>query len=333
LVRRLAEGSKAERAAARKSLVRLRGESVPAGLVAAMRQAPAPIRVRLIEILAARRARDQLPALVAAAVDDDPQVRTAAMTALGQIGGPDQIPGMVQGVLKAETSRERAAAEKAIMFVCARVADRQQRAAPLLAAVETLTVADRTTMLSTLGRVGGAAARKEIDAAIANTDPKVHDAGVRALCNWPNAGIAPRLIELVKTDPHPPHRIMALRALIRVAPLPDQRSATERLNLLKQAMAMATRDEERNLALRRAAAVRIPETLRFVVPYMRQPAYAQQACQTVVELAHHRELRTPNKTEFDAALDTVMQTSKDPTVVERARRYKNNQTWVRPTKP
>lgn len=188
-------------------------------------------------------------------------------------------------------------------------------------------------MLSTLGRVGGAAARNEIEAAIADPDPKVHDAGVRALCNWPNAGIAPRLIELAKTDQHPPHRIMALRALIRVAPLPDRRSAAERLDLLKQAMAMSTRDAERNLVLRRAAAVRIPETLRFVVPYMQQPAYAQQACQTVVELAHHRELRTPNKAEFDPALDTVMQTSNDPTVVERARRYKKNQTWVRPTKP
>ena len=32
------------------------------------------------------------------------------MTALGQLAGPEQIPGMVQGVLKAEKGRERAAA-------------------------------------------------------------------------------------------------------------------------------------------------------------------------------------------------------------------------------
>jgi len=51
----------------------------------------------------------------------------------------------------------------------------------------------------------------------------------------------------------------------------------------------------------------------------------------VVELAHHRDLREPNKAEFDRALDKVIQTSKDATVVDRANRYKKGQTWARPT--
>jgi hypothetical protein len=50
----------------------------------------------------------------------------------------------------------------------------------------------------------------------------------------------------------------------------------------------------------------------------------------VVELAHHRGLREPNKAEFDQALDKVIQTSQDATVVDRAQRYKKGQTWVRP---
>ncbi len=124
-----------------------------------------------------------------------------------------------------------------------------------------------------------------------------------------------------------------MRALIRIAPLPDGRTDDEKLALLQTAMAMCTRDTERNLVLQRAAAVRIPETLRFVLPYLDQPRYAAQACETVVELAHHRNLREPNKAEFDRALDKVMQTSKDATVVDRANRYKKGQTWVRPKTP
>ena len=42
-----------------------------------------PVRVALIEILAARRARNTFPALLATAVDDDPRVRTAAMNVVG----------------------------------------------------------------------------------------------------------------------------------------------------------------------------------------------------------------------------------------------------------
>ena len=287
----------------------------------------------LLEILATRRAFDTIPDILPAAVDDDSSVRAAAMAALGQLAGPEHIPGMVRGVLAAEAGREREAAEKAVMLVCGRISEGQQQAAPLLAAMDTLNAADRMAVLPALGRVGGPAALKIVKAAIADSDPRLHEAGLRALCNWPDASIAPELMELVQADEHPGDRTAALRALIRVAPLPDGRTDAEKLELLRTALALCTRDTERNLVLQRAAAIRILETLRFLVPYLDQPAYAQQACQSVVELAHHRDLREPNKAEFDRALDKVIQTSGDATLIDRANRYKKGQTWVRPTVP
>ena len=70
--------------------------------------------------------------------------------------------------------------------------------------------------------------------------------------------------------------------------------------------------------LQRASAIRTLETLHFLVPYLDQRPYAQQACESVVELAHHRDLREPNKAEFDRVLDQVLQISQDATVKDRA---------------
>jgi hypothetical protein len=120
--------------------------------------------------------------------------------------------------------------------------------------------------------------------------------------------------------------------LIRVAPLSDARTDDQRLTLLKQAMAMARADRERVLALDRARAIRTTAALRFILPYVSRVATAEQACLSIVELAHHRTLREPNKAEFDKALDLVIQTSKNATVIDRAERYKKDQTWVRPNK-
>ncbi len=75
-----------------------------------------------------------------------------------------------------------------------------------------------------------------------------------------------------------------------------------------------------------AQAVRTIESLRFVVAYLDQPAYAQEACATVVALARHRELREPNKAEFDKALDIVIRIGKNASVVDRAKRYRKGQT-------
>ena len=328
LVQTLAKASKAEQAAARTSLVRLRGENLSKQIAATMTKAPPPLRVGLIGILVTRRALETIPDILSAAIDDDAKVRAAAMTALGKIARPQHVAGMVQGVLAAKPGRERSGAEKCVMFVCARITDPNRRAEPLLAAMEKLGAADRTVMLSALGRIGGPAALKIIEVVIADAD--LHDKGIRALCNWPNASIATRLIELAESDPHKDHRTRTLRALIRVAPLPDKRTNAQRLALLKKAMTMCQRDKERLLVLDRAKAVRIPETLRFVMLHVDQPRFAQQACLTVVELAHHRGLREPNKAEFHRALDKVIAISKDAVVVDRAQRYKKDQTWVRP---
>jgi HEAT repeat protein len=333
LLKLLTGGSTAEQAAARASLVRLPGSSVPGMLAAELKTAKPTLRVTLIGILAARRALETIPQLLAITRDSDPAVRTASMAALGQLAGPEQVPGLLQGVLGAEKGREREAAERAVALVCARIPEAGQQAQPVLAALSKLPKADQTALLPTLGRVGGPAALKTVEAAIAETDSGRHEAGLRALCNWPDASVAARLIELLQTDAHPEHRTAALRAVIRVAPLADGRSDADRLALVQKTMGLCQRASERNLVLQRAAAIRTLDSLHFVLPYLDQPAYAQQACESVVELAHHRELRDAHKAEFERALDQVLRVSQDATVKDRANRYKKGQTWVRPATP
>jgi HEAT repeat protein len=329
LVELLAHSTPEFRTASRSALVRLRGRETLPEMSAAMMKSPTPVRITLIEILMERRAFEAMPDILTAAVDNDAAVRLAAMRALGQIGTPDQLGGMVAGVFKAEPGKEREAAEKAIMFVCQRMENIDNRAAPLLQAMESLAATDQLTLLSTLGRVGGAKALAVIEDRISSKDTKEHEMGIRALCNWPDAGIASRLLELIESEPRPEYRSMVLNALIRVAPLPDDRSSEARLELLQKAMKLCSKDSERNLILKRAPAIRSVEALRYVLGFFDKPALAVQAHEAVVELAHHRNLREPNKDEFSAALDKVLAASKDEIVLDRARRYKNGQTWVR----
>jgi HEAT repeat protein len=330
LVRHLADGSKEEKAVAHRSLVRLQGDQMASAIVGTMNDQPAGVRVALIGILVERRAVDATDDLLRLALDPDSAVRQAAIAALGQLAGPQQIPGMVQALLKAENSRERDAAERAITLVAGRIPDRDQQAAPLLAVMEKLNPTERDKLLPALGRIGGPQALEIVQAAVASNNRERHEAGVRGLCNWPNASVAPQLIELSTHDNHPSDRSLALAALIRVAPLPDGRADPERLALVKEVMAMCRTDQQRNLLLKRAAAVRSIETLRFLLPYLEQPAHADQARESIVELAHHRGLREPNKAEFHRALDRVIATSKDPVIIDRAKRYKADRTWVRP---
>ncbi len=128
----------------------------------------------------------------------------------------------------------------------------------------------------------------------------------------------------------PAERSQAFQGYVKISATRDKRTDRQRLDRMKQAMKVAKTPEEQSLVINRCRTAYDVETLRFVLPYVDQPQFAQLACETIVELAHHREIRDPNKAEFDKALDKVIQISKDPVVIDRANRYKRGETWARP---
>ena len=329
LMKSLSAGE-SQRDAARVSLGQLLGADVSQGIVAELPNCKADVQCVLLELLADRGDRSTLPAMLKAAVGRDATVRTAAMRALAKLAEVEQVAGMVQGVLAAEAGQERDNAERAIVLVCQRISDPSLQAAPIIEAMRPLDAAQSAIVLPTLGRIGGPDALTIVNAWIHDANADKQQVGMRALCNWPYATVVPQLIELFATCEQADTRTMVLGALIRVAPLADERSNVERLELLKQTLAMCQRDEDRNRVIERARAIRTIETLRFLLPFTADPVTAEKACSSIVELAHYRDLREPNKAEFDRALDNVLAISKAPESIDRATRYKNGQTWERP---
>ena len=310
------------------ALTRLRGAGVNAALCAELKTAAPALRVKILQLLVARHAIDTVPQVLEAARDADAKVRIAAMEALGQLAGPELVAKLARLILDAKDAAVREETEKSLMLVCQKNPDVDQRAVLLLAFMAKLNDAEKTALLPALGRIGGKPARGVVEESLVSKDAVRRAAALRALCNWPDGSVSARLVELALAANDPVERKLLVDALIRVAPLPDKRPDAERLAMLKKAMELSASDKQRAAVLKRARAIRSLDTLRFVAPYMDQPEFCQLACETVVELAHHKDLRQPNKAEFDKALDKVLSLSKDATVLLRATRYKKDETWV-----
>lgn len=329
LIRSLAAGEP-ERSAARRALASLRGDEATKRMIEAAKGSEPGVRPVLIDILADRRARSALPDLVALAVDADASARQAAMRALGKLAGPEQIDGLVKGLLAAPPGDERAAAERAVVAVCTQNPGREKAAEAFLARFEASPEADREALLPTLGRVGGPGALAIIDRLVADADAAKRQFGLKALTRWPDATVADRILGLLGGSQDPAERDMLLAALIRIAPLPDNKlNDQQKLELLQKTMGLCQKNEDRARVLERANAIRTIETFRFVVPYLDDPALSEPACRSVVELAHHQKLRDSSKDEFVKALDKVITTTKNSELVERANRYKEGKTWER----
>ena len=118
--------------------------------------------------------------------------------------------------------------------------------------------------------------------------------------------------------------------MIRIAPLPTNNlNDGQKLELVKKTMQLCQTDEERARLIERVNAIRTVDAFRLILPYLDQPPLAEPACKSLVELAHHRQLRDANKEEFTKALDHVIATTKNQELIQRATAYKDGKTWER----
>lgn len=306
---------------ARESLQAVFGTGVDEAIVEAMKAADVGPRATLIDVIDARRAAVAVPALLEQASGKDAGIRSRAIRTLGNVGQPEHIPAVVALLLKSEKGRERDDWEKAVMLLSGRVSDSQPEAAPALEILAGCSDAEKCILLPAIGRIGGKEALAAVEGALNSDDAEIRDAAVRALCNWPDGAVADALMRIVDTSDNQEHRIWALRAYVRVISLPSDEPAAETLKKFQQAMEKAWRLDEKKLVLSRVSAARCLETLRWVAPYLEQSDVSREASLAIVELAHRRELMTPNFEEFSAALEKVAQTCKDRGIADRAKRY------------
>lgn len=250
-------------------------------------------------------------------------MRRAAFAGLKTLATPAVVPDMLAALLRTKGA-EREQAELAVVAVSAQ-STAEKRAEPVLAAIKKdATLAPELFPL--LGRLGGPDALKSVREALAGKGAALRAAGITALCNWPDASANNDLLGVATGTVVAAERERAVQALIRINAVlidrtPEERLAT--LETLKKTMALATRDEERRALLEGIGFVRHIDTLRFVVQYLDDKNLAQSACKGVVELAHSKTLREPNKEEFGKALDRVIAVCKDKALVERAKQYKD----------
>jgi len=321
LIEKLAAGDELGPLAAQALTAMPRAQVGPV-LLQALNDRPA-LRPAIVDILKKMVYYEAIDPLVAIAVSDDPAVYDVALDGLRGIADPDptDVPRLLKLLERSTPGRHRDEVEKTLLIVCEKQSAGADRAGPVLKALSGVDLTRSAMHLPLLGRLGGPQSLKIIDAALTSDDASVREAAVRGICNWPDASVAERLIALAGDSKNSAYQQRALRAYVRVITLPNDRGDDQTLRLLQSAMQLAGKAEDRQLILTRASTIRTMDAVDWIAGYLDQPELAQTACESLVELAHHRFLRQPNMDRFKPLLQRVSQISQNPDVVDRAKRY------------
>ncbi len=317
LVHSLAADSPAEQDAGGQTLIRLVGAGVNRAMWEASTASPPAARVRVLEILTARAAKEMLPAIVTAASAGDASVRAAALDALRAMADAAQASDLIRLLRTAQSDAERSRAEAALLALCGR-APREKCVPPLVAGLADADVRTRQSLVQALARAGGVAALDAIMARQDDPDQTVRDEAIRMVSLWPDRSAAPRLVALAASD-NLRHHVLAIRGLVRLAGPEGERPAD--LPGLSEAIRLARRSDEKRLALAVLGRVASLEALALTVTLLEDPALVEDAGRTVVAIAP--SVGAKNPTAAIAALRRVLERTTGQNVRDQAQEALN----------
>jgi HEAT repeat protein len=270
--------------AALDSLAGLQGKQVDETVQGMLRSQNTQRRLAGIELIGRRRMSACLPDLLKAGTDTDAQVRPAALSKVGELGGPADLTPVLDLLPKLSARQDLDAAEQALSTICSKAERPEACTDKLTARLYQAQPGQKSALLRVLSSVGGAGALQAVRAAVNDPNPEVHGAAIRALGAWKTADAAPDLLVLAKTSANPTDQTLCLRSYLGLAANPDV-PAAQRLAMCHEAASLAKGNEEKKLLLAALGSIDSTDSVAMIMPYLDDSGTKEEASAAVAGIA------------------------------------------------
>jgi len=284
LVPLLDDGDREIAQSARENLATFPGPEADAAVMAMFESNDTDRQLMALELMGRRRMTGGVPVLLKAASGGDAKVRPAATKMVGELGGPEHVPALLDLLKNVDRSQDRSAVEQALAAVCTKADDSQSQADRLIRELDGAEPAQKAALIRVLAAIGGPKALEAVRTAAGSSNAEVRSAAVRGLSTWKTADAAGPLLALAKETNDSAEKTLFLRGYLNLAARGDL-PTEQRLAMCRQAAGMIARDDEKRLLLGTLSNIESPEALSLIVPHLNDAATRQEAALAAVTLA------------------------------------------------
>jgi HEAT repeat protein len=282
LVKLLRDGNTQIAQAAQESLAALPGPEADAAARALLGAGDKSDRLLGIELVSRRRMMSSMPVLFTAAKDPDAQIRAAAIRRLGDMGGADELPALLDLLAYAGSGSEVEATEQALGAVLSRIDKPGSQTPKLIAHLVNAKPAQKAALIRSLGVIGDQAALEAVCAAV--PDSSVRTAALRTLASWKTADAAPELLGVARKTTDATERTIALRGYLGWASNRDL-PADQRLTMCREAAGAIEQPDDKKLLLGALGRIHNLESLELIAPYLADAEVREEASAATVAIA------------------------------------------------
>jgi len=255
-------------------------------------------------------------ALVKLTGDPEGSVRIEAIRSLEVLADPEMLPLLLRLLREVDEDSERRAIEGAITATCRKEPDENKRFEQLRSVYSRADGRTRIFLLRLLGRMGGGKSLHLLRAALKDPGEEIQRTALSALGDWPDATVAPDLLDIARTAEKEGHRVIAMKGYIRLLALPGNRTVEETLGKYREALQVARRPEEKKILLEGLAGVSHLDALRLAGGYLEDEALRAAANSTAVKIAWN--IRGSHGAESLAVFERALNIASDDSVLGTA---------------
>jgi len=302
------------------ALTRMPGNDLDARFLEQLGQSNGKARQVLIQVCARRQVEGALPLLVKDMQNSDAGVRSAAVQAVGAVGGTSQINDLVSLLASAQNEKQRYDIETALLAISSRVGT--SCAQSLLPLAQNPDSSVRKIALHALASAGRPDALQAVQRAVDDTHEPVQDEAARTSSTWPNTwpedeSITQPLLSLAKTSQKPTYQVLAMRGYLQFLQGDKKLKGDEKLSKVQDALPLMNRPEEKRSAIAVVQSVPSEAALELLTKFAAEPDLTEDACSAIVDLASKRMTGVSAETR-QAALQTSLEKSQNETTKKRA---------------
>ncbi len=268
------------------SLSRLAAKGTDEALLKKLAEAPEAEKIVILKAIAARNMASGVPALFTEAKGQSQRVRVEAIRALGEVAPPKSLPELVALQLATENPAEQAEVEKAVVATARRTPEGQPKAKAVLAALEKADKdSAKASIFRALGMLGDPAGLAPLKAALATGSDELRAAAIKALNEWPDAAPLNDLIGAAKSAPVAAHKLLAWRAVIKLASLNEKDDAAGALANYKTVIEATDDDGIKRLALSRVAGISSGGAMKLAAAQLDKESLRGEAEAAILKIA------------------------------------------------
>jgi HEAT repeat protein len=263
------------------------GAATDKAITAQLKRCGGKARAGFIAALARRVGPAANPVFFGEIENKDPAVASAAFRALAKTAQESDVPALVEALVNLHDRDVRPDAENAAAQGLARIPSAASRSALVRSALgRARTAASRRSLLGLLPGCADARALEALKTAVADPDPRIRDAAVRALADWPDAAAWDTLAGVCHEPGDETAHGLALGGLIRLALEASAHPDGALIERYRELVAGARTEAQLKLVLGALAGVAHPDALSLATGLLTRPevrAEAQAAVRKIAE--------------------------------------------------